>query len=83
MNRQPWRVVIEGERAHFFLDTNEDRRSPVRFAELDLGIALYHFEAVQRDAGKEGTWVFDPPPSPIGHPEWEYLASWVSRGQGE
>lgn len=79
MNRQPWRVVVEGNKAHFFLDTREDRKSPVRFAELDLGIALYHFEVVQREEGKAGGWEFDPPHSSYGHPEWEYLASWIQR----
>lgn len=83
MNRQPWRLVIEGNTVHFFLDTKEDRKSPVRLAELDLGIALYHFEVVCRDEGKEGNWKFDPPSSPYGHSEWEYIASWVLRGKGE
>lgn len=83
MNRQPWRVVIERDRAHLFLDTKEDRKSPIRFAELDLGIALYHFEAVCREEGKKGSWSFDPPPRSYGHSEWEYIASWVSKGKGE
>ena len=83
MNRQPWRVVVEGIRVHFFIDTTEDRKSPLRFVELDLGIALYHFEAVCIEEGIQGAWEFDPPPASYGHPEWEYLASWVSRGKGE
>jgi len=83
MNRQPWRVVIEGQKAHFFLDTKEDRKSPVRFTELDLGIAMYHFEAVLREEGTKGKWEFDPPRTSYGHPEWEYIASWLLRGEGE
>ncbi|MCX7786204.1 MAG: nitroreductase family protein [Spirochaetes bacterium] len=78
MNRQPWRVVIEGRNAHFFLDTKEDRKYPVRFTELDLGIAMYHFEAVLQEESIQGKWEFSPPRTSYGHPEWEYTASWSS-----
>ncbi len=77
MNRQPWRVAIEGNRAHFYLDTRGEKKSPVRYAELDLGIALYHFEAVCREQGNEGRWGFDPPHLTFAPPEWEYITTWL------
>lgn len=75
VNRQPWRVLLEENKAHFCIDKRVDRGpEPVRFVELDLGIALYHFEAVLVGEGITGHWQCIPISSPK---EWEYVISWV------
>lgn len=82
-NRQPWRVVRQGERFHLFL-----RRTPgyrdglfsrlLHVADLqrvDLGIAMCHFELQARDAGLEGGWVREPPALALP-PETTYVTTW-------
>ena len=83
-NRQPWRVVKDGSRWHFYL-----RRTPgypPRFAvfllgvddlqQVDMGIAMCHFELAAREKGLAGQWVDRPPArGPAGEP-WEYSATW-------
>jgi hypothetical protein len=77
-NRQPWRVVREGACFHFFL-----RRTPgydrmtgeVRLQEVDMGIALCHFELAARESGIPGGWKDS---RPSFDPEaMEYVVSWV------
>ncbi|WP_026511345.1 nitroreductase family protein [Butyrivibrio sp. LC3010] len=54
VNKQPWRVVIEGNKAHFFekhdkgfVNENYDLQR------IDVGIALYHFESQLISEGKK------------------------------
>jgi hypothetical protein len=77
-NRQPWRIVREGASFHFFL-----RRTPgydrmtgeVRLQEVDMGIALCHFEAAAREVGCPGNWTGARPSFDAG--AWEYALSWM------
>jgi nitroreductase len=85
-NKQPWRIVQEGDRWHFYLQRtpNYGRGSLVfnllRLADLqrvDLGIALCHFELTARELGLEGGWAgvnpgLEPPDEGVA-----YIASWV------
>ncbi len=60
-NKQPWRVVVKDNAAHFYekqtIKTNE--RGDVQ--RLDVGIALCHFNLMMESAGKKGRFVFDDP----------------------
>lgn len=87
-NKQPWRVVRQGDDWHFFL-----RRTPgyhkasflfglVQMADLqrvDLGIAMCHFELQARADGLTGRWVHQPPLLELP-PETEYSATWRTEG---
>jgi hypothetical protein len=84
-NKQPWRVVKDGQYWHFYLQrTPGYRRDPLKILldlcdlqRLDMGIALCHFELTARELGLAGHWAFDGPPIPIPGPRTEYIASWV------
>ena len=87
-NRQPWRIVRDGDRWHFFVQRYKwyGRRSPLflalRIADLqrvDLGIAMSHFELVAREQGLEGSWVVRDPALPLPGNDVEYAATWASR----
>jgi nitroreductase len=85
-NRQPWRVFAEPrERSfHFGLARSpvyDKSISTVSLQEVDLGIALCHFELACREKKLDGRWVRDAKPAlPDGV---EYTASWVSEGRRE
>jgi nitroreductase len=83
-NKQPWRIVHQKDRWHFYL-----QRTPgygkgtliymlMRLADLqrvDIGIAMCHFELTANECGLGGTWEIDPPliPAPEGT---EYITTW-------
>jgi nitroreductase len=82
-NKQPWRIVREGSRWHFYLQRTPGY--PPRLANrvvglsdiqrLDLGIAMCHWELTVREAGLGGEWrVQDPGLAPAGGPE--YTITW-------
>jgi len=58
-NRQPWRVVREGKSFHFFLQRTPgyDRiTGEIRLQEVDMGIAICHFELAAMEMGLAGSW---------------------------
>ena len=62
VNKQPWRVVIRGNEAHFF----EKRNKPKNDGEwdiqkIDIGIALCHFELAARESGISVEFMIDDP----------------------
>ncbi|HDP79622.1 MAG TPA: nitroreductase [Spirochaetes bacterium] len=83
-NRQPWRLVVDGEEAHLFLERtkgyHERNKRLLNMADLqrvDMGIAACHFEKAARTRGLHGGWRVDvAPPAPEG---WEYIASWKKK----
>jgi nitroreductase len=83
-NKQPWRIVRDGTRWHFFLQRtsgyNEGRGRRMWAAadmqRLDMGIAMCHFELTARELGLEGGWVQDEPAIALGDDLTEYTVSW-------
>jgi len=79
-NKQPWRVFSDPKAStfHFALSRQHvyDRSiSTVSLQEVDLGIALCHFELACRERKLEGSWRRDAQPKlPEG---LEYIASWI------
>jgi hypothetical protein len=84
-NRQPWRVLQDGNQWHFYR-----RRSPAgrgwstgqsrpndSLQRMDLGIAMCHFEMTARDLDLGGHWAFEEPPVE-GIQELAYTATWVA-----
>lgn len=83
-NKQPWRVLREGEAWHLFLRRTPGYREGTVLTRLlqtadlqrvDMGIAMCHFELAARELGLDGRWVHKAPPLEL--PEGtEYSATW-------
>lgn len=84
-NKQPWRVVRTGVAAapsfHLYLDEDRAYNSAlpgIRIQELDMGIAMRHFEAASRALGLPGSWRrLDAAPL-AAEPPLSYVASWTA-----
>lgn len=84
-NKQPWRIVRTGRATspefHLFLDEDRPYNNAikgVRIQEMDIGIAMRHFEVAALLLGLQGTWnrLAEPPvsyASPL-----QYYATWIS-----
>jgi hypothetical protein len=85
-NKQPWRVVKQGESLHFFLARTggygQGRFTRARAAadmqRLDMGIAMCHFELATRELGLNGRWVLKEPAINGLDDLTGYTASWTS-----
>jgi len=83
-NKQPWRVVKDGKRWHFFLQRTPGYREGrlVRLTtvadlqRIDMGIAMCHFELTAREVGREGRWVVEKPEIEGVNEMSEYTVSW-------
>ena len=77
-NRQPWRIVREGASCHFFLARTpgyDKMTGEIRLQEVDMGIALCHFELAAGELGARGSWREAKPSFDAG--AWEYVVSWT------
>jgi len=79
-NRQPWRIVKEqtGEVFHFYLRRTKGYGKivpEVSLQNIDMGIAMCHFEFSAGELGLNGRWIErEPEDKPPG---MEYIVSWV------
>jgi len=84
-NKQPWRVVWDGEGWHFYRQRTPGYRENLLvrllgvadMQRLDLGIAMCHFELAARQVGLEGSWQTRQPPIAKLDSLTEYVASWI------
>lgn len=55
VNKQPWRVVVEGDTAHFYLKRTKGYRSEsgLDIQMVDMGIALCHFALTAKENGMD------------------------------
>lgn len=84
-NKQPWRILKEGEDWHFFLqrspgyqDTSIKRVMRISdLQRIDMGIAMSHFELAANELDLKGTWKIQEPE--IENPSGliEYVVSWI------
>lgn len=85
-NKQPWRVVKDGSRWHFYLQRTSgyQERRLVKFStvadlqRIDMGIAMCHFDLSARELGLQGHWKVDEPKIDKPDELTEYKASWLS-----
>ncbi len=80
-NRQPWRVVRDGAAFHFFLQRTpgyDKMTGEIKLQEVDMGIALCHFELAAMEMVIRGKWVEAKPEFDPG--TWEYVMSWTKDG---
>lgn len=79
-NRQPWRIVKETDREifHFYLSRTlgyAEKFLDVSLQDIDMGIAMCHFEVALQEMNLQGSWQnVQPAPPPRG---LEYIVSWV------
>ena len=79
-NRQPWRVLKEADRDHFHFYMRKSKAyeplaQTLPFENVDVGIALRHFELAAREVGLKGKW--KQRKSQTDTEEREYVISWI------
>jgi nitroreductase len=78
-NRQPWRIVREGMSCHFFLQRTpgyDKMLGEVKLQDVDMGIALCHFELAAGELGIAGSWRQSKPGFAAG--TLAYVVSWAT-----
>ena len=77
-NRQPWRIVREGKVHHLLLRRTRGYQrvtGRIKLQNLDMGIAMCHFELSARKLGLHGIWKELAPE--FDHSGTEYIVSWI------
>lgn len=78
-NKQPWRILRLGGAFHFYLHHFRPYANLFGFdmQKIDMGIAMFHFEAGAKESGLLGAWK-DSEPETIGVPDnAEYIVTWA------
>lgn len=76
-NRQPWRIIKDGESFHFYL-----QRTPkydilgVDLQKIDMGISMLHFDLTLKENNINGKWILSDPGLKNLPRSTEYIASW-------
>ncbi len=73
-NKQPWRIIREDKKFHFFRQKKTDAVHKVDFASIDVGIAMCHFELTAQEQGLQGNW--KQVQSGIDMEDGEYQCTW-------
>ena len=84
-NKQPWRIVQEGNAWHFYLQRTRGYGDGLTFKLLrladlqrvDMGIAMCHWELTAHELGLKGQWTVKEPDIEKPDKLTEYVASWV------
>jgi len=82
-NKQPWRIVKDGNRWHFYLQRTPGYNKPLLglvhipdLQRLDIGIAMSHFALTSGELGLNGKWVNARPTISLPDALTEYAVSW-------
>ncbi len=78
-NKQPWRIIKEKDKefCHFYLSRTPgyaQKYPGVSLQDIDMGIAMCHFEAAIRELNQKGHWKILQAPQ---EKALEYIVSWV------
>ncbi len=78
VNRQPWRVIVSDNSAHFYLKRNKGIEQPGKpdMQMIDIGIALCHFALTAKEKGLNIQFVQENPNLTLNN-DVEYIASYV------
>ncbi|MBY9008537.1 MAG: nitroreductase [Candidatus Lokiarchaeota archaeon] len=79
-NKQPWRVLKEKDSDifHFYVKFSQDLKQKVynTFVNIDIGIAICHFDLTAKEVGMKGRWEFLE--QKLEQPkELKYIISWI------
>jgi hypothetical protein len=81
-NKQPWRIVYDKNRKTFFFYISRAmgyrKLRDVSLQDVDLGIAMCHFELTIKDLGLKGSWRREDTAPQVK--SLEYVVSWRSEG---
>lgn len=81
-NKQPWRIVYDKNRETFLFYLSRAigyrHLRNLSLQEIDMGIALCHFDLTVKALGITGRWLLDESASAVK--SWEYVASWQRAG---
>ena len=77
VNKQPWRIVIADDRAHFYEKPNSGftEENGWDLQKIDMGIAMCHFELTAREAGLAVSFEITDPGLPADG--MQYIATYV------
>ena len=78
-NKQPWRIIRNGEAFHLYLHRTPGYDKLTRglpLQDVDMGIAMCHFGLSAKELGLRGAWRVQDPGNPAN--DLEYVASWLS-----
>ena len=80
VNKQPWRVVVAGEKVYFYEKKTKGYVSDATgdLQKIDVGIALCHFDLMCRAAGRAPVFEIHDPDIRTGE-DTEYIATYVLR----
>lgn len=83
-NKQPWRIIKAGERQlyHFYISRTMNYGllgDTVSLQDIDMGIAMCHFDLAAREKGLSGVWLEQDPG--ITGSDLEYISSWKEAGE--
>ncbi len=80
VNKQPWRVVICGDKAHFYEKRSKGfaAKNGWDMQKIDMGIALCHFELAAQECGYGVSFELSDPALPITE-DVQYIASYCVR----
>lgn len=84
-NKQPWRIIKDGNTWHFYLQRTKGYGNTLTFKLLrladlqrvDMGIAMSHFELTANELGLKGKWVVKEPQIDTPDRMIEYTVSWA------
>ncbi len=77
-NHQPWRILINKNKVHFYLKNNKlisKFAKVVNLQYIDIGIAMSHFELTQKSNNIEGEWKTEEEIKDFE--KFTYITSWV------
>ena len=88
-NKQPWRIVKQGDLWHFYLQRTKGYRewwlarlmAIADMQRIDLGIAMCHFALAAGETGLAGSWEVSPPGLAFDRPGnlAEYIVTWRAK----
>jgi len=80
-NKQPWRILKQGNEYHFLLQHTKGYGNALGFSiqKIDMGIAMCHFEMTAVEAELKGHWMVKTQSPLISQAEdLEYIISWMA-----
>ncbi|SCY43485.1 nitroreductase family protein [Alkaliphilus peptidifermentans] len=77
-NKQPWRILINEDGCHFYLDSTKGYSKALGFniQRIDMGIAMCHFELTMKEFGEKGRWGFIQQNDKLAS-NITYIISWI------
>jgi hypothetical protein len=83
-NKQPWRIIKSRDQNvfHFYLKRTpgyENIIKDIKLQNVDMGIAMCHFDLSAKELGLKGDWNVNDPQ--IKEDKMEYIVSWIAHNQ--